>query len=228
MTFFRCLPKPDSSSSPPIIAKLRLQVPSHEQVQSLLKLDKSQTDNLERRNPQAFMERLVKARNEFPVPLWWQVPSNRAITEQNALETLTARNCSAIPELLGLVRTEQAKDLPVGMPGGYLHYVLMHKVPGVSLDQVWRPDLPLDEKKLIRAACKKAWKELWDCGYTMVDTNKANLLWDSKTKKIFIVDTEDFSPLQFNNSDRDSKEIEEDVITMLVIFELLDDTEEPF
>ena len=202
-------------------------MPSREQVQNLLKLDESQIHDLERQNPQAFMERLVKARNIFPVP-HWQIPSNQAVTEQNALETLTACDCSVTPKLLGLVRTKQAKDLPVGMPEGYLHYVLMQKVPGAGLDQVWKADLPLDEKKRVRAACAKAWKELWDCGYTTVDTNKANLLWDSKTEKIFFVDMEDFSLLHIDNSERDPKEIEEDVVSMLVIFELLDENEKPF
>ena len=194
-------------------------------MQELLNLDKWQTDELEQENPQTFVQGLIKSRNEFPVPLW-RIPSNQAVTEQCALEELTARKCSVTPKLLGLVRMQQGKDLGVGMPEGYLQYVLMQKVPGVSLSRVWRRDLPLEEKKRIRRACAEAWKELWSCGYTMLDTNKGNLLWDAANEKIFIVDTEDFKPVKTNNKDRNPEEIEEQVETMLDLFDLLDDVEE--
>ena len=93
--------------------------------------------------------------------------------EIESLERVTAANCSSAPKLLGVkvdVQDESILSAKEGtefyeewgnakwwMPGGYIVYILMTKLPGQSLEEFWNPKLfSAQDRHTIRLAFREA------------------------------------------------------------------------
>jgi hypothetical protein len=85
---------------------------------------------------------------KLPIP-----KSVNKVTENElyCLETLTEAGCTSTPRLLGFERRNR-KDK--WLPKGYIVYILMQMVPGVSLEDFWR--LPREERDQARKAFRTA------------------------------------------------------------------------
>lgn len=79
--------------------------------------------------------------------------------EETALDELTKVQCPYTPKLLSLSRREQ--DLTMWVPGGWLTFILIEKLPGQSPMNFWcatkdRPAMTLSQRNEVRAAFKEA------------------------------------------------------------------------
>lgn len=74
--------------------------------------------------------------------------------ELKALEQLTRERCSSAPKLLKYKQDRQDRDMSV--PGGYIVYILMDRLPGVRLNDFWARDAT--ERQEIRDAFKVAYE----------------------------------------------------------------------
>ncbi|RJE25699.1 hypothetical protein PHISCL_01962 [Aspergillus sclerotialis] len=109
--------------------------------------------------------------------------------EIEVLEYLTKAGCSSSPAFLASKHETQDEDGWV--PGGYLDYILMEKIPGVR-PPYWTGGMDRWERDCLREAFKEAWLECVKCGRLNRDEAIRNLLWDSKKRKCYIVDWEDW------------------------------------
>lgn len=71
-----------------------------------------------------------------------------------ALQKLADAGCSSTPSFMAL--KHESQDEKRYVPGGYITYILMEKVPGICLECIW--DLPRDERDQVRTAFKRAWE----------------------------------------------------------------------
>ncbi|KAL2217031.1 hypothetical protein M432DRAFT_620120 [Thermoascus aurantiacus ATCC 26904] len=68
-----------------------------------------------------------------------------------------------------------------GVPGGYIAYTLMNRLPGVSLhDRFWT--LEHEGRDDVREAFKRAYIDCVNCGVVSYDRGVHNLLWDQETR----------------------------------------------
>lgn len=79
--------------------------------------------------------------------------------EITALERLTAAKCPYTPKLLSTKRTKQNDTMWV--PGGYLIYILMERLPGRPITAFFdsdgkRPAMTLSQRDEVRKAFKTA------------------------------------------------------------------------
>ncbi|KAL8651993.1 MAG: hypothetical protein Q9210_002945 [Variospora velana] len=119
--------------------------------------------------------------------------------EIGMLERLTAERCSVTPTLLAVKVGTQDESLfsgpgfntPWFMPGGYIVYILMAKIPAQPLDinSFW--SFTKDERDEVRSAFKKALMELIRHGVMHNDSKLENLMWDKMNRKCYIIDLED-------------------------------------
>ena len=77
-----------------------------------------------------------------------------AKTELDALKQLTEAECSSAPTLLKYKQEKQTDEMLV--PQGYIIYILMNRLPGVSLGKFWLIDAA--ERQDIRDAFKTAYQ----------------------------------------------------------------------
>jgi hypothetical protein len=68
-----------------------------------------------------------------------KTPSMYTKMEITALKRLTRVKCPHTPKLLSILRKEQ--DSTMWVPGGWLIFILMEKVPGEPLDHFWKPSM---------------------------------------------------------------------------------------
>ena len=79
--------------------------------------------------------------------------------EETALEGLTKVQCPHTPKLLSISKREQ--DLTMWVPGGWLIFILIEKLPGLPPMNFWcatkdRPAMTLSQRNEVRAAFKVA------------------------------------------------------------------------
>ncbi|KAL1962842.1 hypothetical protein VTN77DRAFT_9117 [Rasamsonia byssochlamydoides] len=106
--------------------------------------------------------------------------------EITALGQLTKAGCSCTPTLFAWKQEKQESHMWI--PGGFLVYILMEKLPGIRLDNVW--SLDREERDEVRKSFKEAWEECRACGVINMDRSCRNLLWDRAAKKCYILDFE--------------------------------------
>ncbi|KAL9031069.1 MAG: hypothetical protein Q9196_000879, partial [Gyalolechia fulgens] len=120
------------------------------------------------------------------------------------LEKLTAAGCSVTPTLLAVKidvqdesilrypawdQREDDGDFSEGgtkwwMPGGYIVYILMGKLPAQSLDTFWKRDMfTKHDRDEVRNAFKKAYLEVTKLGFFHYDSKLENLMWDKSNQK---------------------------------------------
>lgn len=98
-------------------------------------------------------------------------------SELRALEQLTREGCCSAPRLLKYKIDKQ--DYTLLVPGGYIVYILMDRLPGVPLGDFW--DRGEAERQEIRDAFKVAYMDCIACGMITLDRGCDNLLWDRGT-----------------------------------------------
>lgn len=69
--------------------------------------------------------------------------------EIDALRCLTQAGCSSSPALLGWKRETQSNTDWV--PGGYIEYILMERMPGVRPPPYWQPMAQEERDRLLKA-----------------------------------------------------------------------------
>ncbi|KAK6815160.1 hypothetical protein RU639_008439 [Aspergillus parasiticus] len=106
--------------------------------------------------------------------------------EIDALRCLTQARCSSSPALLGWKRETQSNTDWV--PGGYIEYILMERMPGVRPPPYWQP---MEERDRLLKAFKEAYLECMACGRVHLDEGTRNLIWDDRSGKCYIIDWED-------------------------------------
>ncbi|KAH8804583.1 hypothetical protein F5884DRAFT_859207 [Xylogone sp. PMI_703] len=104
-------------------------------------------------------------------------PSRR---EVEALTILTRAKCSSSPTLFSWECEEQ--DGHMWVPGGYILYILMEKLPGIEPTQFYN-QMDRKERDDLRASFKEAWLECVASGVVHGDHGIRNLLWDRSAKK---------------------------------------------
>ncbi|PLB53456.1 hypothetical protein P170DRAFT_490616 [Aspergillus steynii IBT 23096] len=107
---------------------------------------------------------------------------NREIYNLSQLE-----ECRSTPKLLGYaVGTQDSSD---HLPGGYIAYIVMQKVPGENLHGF--DTLTKAEQNRIRVAFIDSLWELVSRYFTHRDPRRENIIWDPRMGQCFIVDLED-------------------------------------
>lgn len=69
-----------------------------------------------------------------------------------ALQLLDKGGCSVSPKLLTWFNSWQTPEMLI--PGGYIMFLVMEKLPGEPLTDFW--DRPFEEREKIRAAFRRA------------------------------------------------------------------------
>ena len=82
------------------------------------------------------------------------IPGPETQNEIEGLRILTQAACSSSPTLLAWKKEKQTPNM--WLPGGYIVYILMNKLPGIRIDFVGV--LPRQERDELRASFKDAWK----------------------------------------------------------------------
>ncbi|KAI4114456.1 MAG: hypothetical protein LQ345_004758 [Seirophora villosa] len=109
--------------------------------------------------------------------------------EIRTLERLTAAGCSATPTLLAVkVDTQDALNQPGlispwWMPGGYIVYILMARIPAQSLDITSFWIFSQNERDEVRSAFRKAYTEVLRNGIIHKNAKLENLMWDKTNRK---------------------------------------------
>jgi len=103
--------------------------------------------------------------------------------EHQAFEILNEANCSYAPQLQNYKQIKQTKAGIV--PGGYICYFLMNKLPGISLGTCFW-DLNRGERDDIRAAFKKAYEDIRTAGIINLTHYRENLIWDKSNSELYV------------------------------------------
>ncbi|KAI2005939.1 hypothetical protein LOY97_000220 [Ophidiomyces ophidiicola] len=150
-------------------------------------------------NGRAANEAIVKVR--FQVPPEYPTSYNPEVRRKLALSNPTVwtqheiaslrhfnqKGCKVTPKLLYVKRSLQEwEDLPV--PGGYVVFILMQKVPGVPLIDFWKYDF--DKREKIRAVFQESLKELFRYHARPRDTHLGNIIYDEEGNKCWFIDYE--------------------------------------
>ncbi|BCS05375.1 uncharacterized protein AKAW2_81176S [Aspergillus luchuensis] len=117
--------------------------------------------------------------------------STRGTREVEALTLLTKAGCSSTPHLIDWMKRQQTQDEWV--PGGYIHFIVMEKVPGVDVSLNF-DTLDRKERDELRAAFKTSFLECTACGIVNRDSGSQNLRWDAERQKCYIIDWEMHHP----------------------------------
>ncbi|RFU30078.1 hypothetical protein B7463_g6263, partial [Scytalidium lignicola] len=109
------------------------------------------------------------------------------VEELNNLNRLTQAGCKSSLRLIGWYSEKQTEHMP--LPGGYLVWILMEKVPGITPWDFW--EMPREERDQIRKSFHEALMEVYSHGIAPQDEGRRNLVWDKDNRKCYIVDYED-------------------------------------
>ncbi|GKZ58078.1 hypothetical protein AnigIFM49718_003886 [Aspergillus niger] len=96
-------------------------------------------------------------------------------------------DCRSTPKLLG--HAVEKQDSSDELPGGYIAYIVMQKVPGENLHGF--DVLSTGEQNRIRIALIEGLWELHSRHFTHWDPRRENIIWEPQSGKCFIVDLED-------------------------------------
>ncbi|KKZ60974.1 hypothetical protein EMCG_04397 [[Emmonsia] crescens] len=150
--------------------------------------------------PSIGMEAIVKVRLQVPPKyppnlnphvrrkLALTNPSFWTAAEVSNLRHFNQKGCKVTPKLLAVKRSLQEWDcMPV--PGGYLVFMVMERVPGVPLVDFW--DYDFEKREKIRAAFQEGLKELFSHHGRPMDNHLGNIIYDEENNKCWFVDYED-------------------------------------
>lgn len=139
------------------------------------------------------MEKLVlKVKAQWPGPqnLIHEGPSAMTEAELKALQRFRDENISYVPHLLTWKKSTQGSR---GIhPDGYIIYTVMTKVPGESLWDLGYWSLNSEKRAEIQQIFLKKLREIRKLGIAPYDCALRNVLWDSQSKEVGIVDFEHY------------------------------------
>ncbi|KAK2803492.1 hypothetical protein FQN50_006927 [Emmonsiellopsis sp. PD_5] len=154
------------------------------------------------RGPNPGLQGIAKIRMQIPddpSSTQPQSTSARSGFELYNHEKLTELGCTCTPKLLDSAVFKQNDHCPV--PNGFIHYLIMEKVPGRNL--VNFGDLPMPERNQVRLAFAKSIREFYALRFNHLDPGRRNLIWDAANKKCYIIDLED--AYEINDADDPEK-----------------------
>ncbi|GAE00269.1 hypothetical protein MGYG_03140 [Paecilomyces variotii No. 5] len=76
------------------------------------------------------------------------------------------------------------------VPGGYIAFILMEKLPGRNLENFHTFSLKKQDE--VRISFLRSIRKLYALGYKHLDPGRRNIMWDNDTKRCFVVGIEDF------------------------------------
>ena len=131
-------------------------------------------------------EYIVKIKAQIPTPADSTPepssgPSDTTTHEILALQKFRDANTPFAPHLVAFTSTVQAEE--GRLPGGYITYTVMTKMPGATLYPglgYW--NLEVSEREEIASAFIVALKGVWALGVEPVDRGLRNVLWERETK----------------------------------------------
>ncbi|KAE8350402.1 hypothetical protein BDV28DRAFT_162980 [Aspergillus coremiiformis] len=123
--------------------------------------------------------------------------SAEAYREIYNLKSLTKRHSTCTPTFIDTVTYYQDDEMSV--PGGYIVFILMEKVPGRDLSHLG--SLSSEQRDDARLAFIKALWEFSAYGFHHWDPRRQNVVWDEPSKKCYIIDLEDVEDLGVLDSD---------------------------
>ncbi|KAL5340318.1 hypothetical protein BJX70DRAFT_361414 [Aspergillus crustosus] len=127
--------------------------------------------------PYAGSEYAIKAERERQAT---STLTENGLRELEPLQILTENKCESTPTIREYHITQQGDDDLV--PGGFLHYILMDRVPGVELSQDVFWSLDREERDDIREAFQTAWLQCLEAG---VRASMGHLFWDRESSKMW-------------------------------------------
>ncbi|KAF2096868.1 hypothetical protein NA57DRAFT_78457 [Rhizodiscina lignyota] len=130
----------------------------------------------------------IPGNSKTDIPKPEEGPSTTTALELKALETFRGANSAYAPQLLGFKRAVQSDSCP--LPGGYLTYTLMNKIPGDTLFNLHFWGLPEDERRDIVQKFLKILRTIYELGIQPEDRGLRNIMWDRETKTCNIIDFE--------------------------------------
>ncbi|PGH11462.1 hypothetical protein AJ79_04837 [Helicocarpus griseus UAMH5409] len=132
--------------------------------------------------------RIPSTEGAIPSHYATDVPSSTTLREIRNLEYFNEKGCSVTPRLLHKEKFLQGPSWT--MPGGYIVFIVMEKVPGVPLTDFWTYDRPKRDR--IREAFRKSLTELRSFGGYSIDMSLPNFVYDEEGDKCYFVDYEGF------------------------------------
>ncbi|KAF2717020.1 hypothetical protein K431DRAFT_167118 [Polychaeton citri CBS 116435] len=116
-------------------------------------------------------------------------PSDTTLKELEALKRFGAEEETLpAPTLIGFKETVQGPD---GLlPGGYITYTMMTKLPGRTLYDLVYWSMPIEQRQKIQLAFLTSLKQVWALGIEPLDRALRNIMWDEETQICSIIDFE--------------------------------------
>ncbi|OAL37465.1 hypothetical protein AYO20_03314 [Fonsecaea nubica] len=108
--------------------------------------------------------------------------------ELQALEKFRDTDSACTPVLVNFKKAVQPVEGP--LPGGYLTFLVMTKMPGDSLFNMYYWGMATEERHDITQKFLVALRWIYAQGIEPVDCGLRNILWDPETKKCSIIDFE--------------------------------------
>jgi len=115
-------------------------------------------------------------------------PSSTTAHELQALEKLRKGSNAHAPVLVNFKKATQSAEGP--LPGGFLTFLVMSKMPGDSLWNLYYWGMSTEERKEITEKFLVALRSIYDQGIEPVDCGLRNILWDKETMTCSIIDFE--------------------------------------
>lgn len=111
--------------------------------------------------------------------------------ELQVLRRATDMECEHTPRLLSWKEEKQTWDMWV--PGGYIVFILMSKLPGIRLSRSIFNDqfYSLEKRNQIREAFRVALTSFFRLRSEPMDSKLENLIWDQATGRCYMIDFED-------------------------------------
>ena len=133
-------------------------------------------------------------------------PSTTTAAEIKALEIFTKADSPIAPHLVAWKRDVQG---PEGLlPGGYLNYLVMTKMPGKALFDIRYVDFSKEKKDEISQIFLQALKSVYDLHIDPIDRGLRNVLWDPETRKCSIIDFELWDEISAPPAVDDTKQLQ--------------------
>ncbi|KEF59085.1 uncharacterized protein A1O9_03929 [Exophiala aquamarina CBS 119918] len=116
------------------------------------------------------------------------VSSNTTRAELKALEIFRGTGSEHVPHLVHYKQATQGPDGP--LPGGYLTFTVMTKMPGDSLHNLYYWGMPADEREVIVKEFLVALRSIYAMGIEPIDCALRNVLWEAGKRRCTIIDFE--------------------------------------
>lgn len=95
--------------------------------------------------------------------------------------------CRCAPHLVAFKSVPQDKRGP--LPGGYISFTIMTKMPGMPLfGSYW--NMPTSDREQVIQHSVQALQSIYALGIEPIDRGLRNIIWDTESKKCSIIDFE--------------------------------------